>query len=348
MGSLANVVRFLPTAGSTTDWTVSSAVTGYQTPAQAGAINAAIYAYRAESGDLNQWEIGYGAYTVAGTVLARTTVLANSSGTTAKISFTGIPQVAIVALADHYNPIDGALFGLGLSTAGSSTTFTVATGWCADSTAAGIMRLYASLAKTTSAWAVGAAAGSLDTGVIAASTWYHVFVIKRLDTGVTDVLVSLSATAPTMPANYTLFRRIGAMKTNGSSQWTLFSQLGDEFLWDVPSFDLNTVSQGTTPILYVLQTPPGVKTNALMRGYMTHATAQNAVLISSPDVSSSPANNPSGNDTIINSIANGLPGAYVISVRTDLSAQVRIISSAASTTLQGVTYGWIDTRGRLF
>ena len=96
MASFLDVCRFTPTAGGTTDWTVSAAVTGYQTPASAGAVNAKIYRYRAESADTARWEVGYGAYTVSGTVLARTTVLFNSSGNTSKINFTLAPQVAIV------------------------------------------------------------------------------------------------------------------------------------------------------------------------------------------------------------------------------------------------------------
>lgn len=100
MAAFLDVCRFTPTAGSTTDWTVSAAATGYQTPAGAGAVNGALYRYRAESADLTQWEVGYGAYTVSGTVLARTTVLFNSAGTTAKINFSAAPTVAIVALAE--------------------------------------------------------------------------------------------------------------------------------------------------------------------------------------------------------------------------------------------------------
>lgn len=112
MASFLDVCRFTPTLGGTTDWTVSAAVTGYQTPVGAGAVDGAIYRYRAESADLSQWEVGYGAYTVAGTVLARTTVLFNSAGTTAKISFSAAPQVAIVALAEDLifiNPPQGRL-----------------------------------------------------------------------------------------------------------------------------------------------------------------------------------------------------------------------------------------------
>src|SRR5258706_12712474 len=100
MASYLDVCRFNPTAGGTTDWTFSSAVTGYQSPAAAGVVNGTLYKYRAESSDLSQWELGEGAYTTGTGVLARTTVLFNNLGTTAKINFTAVPQVAIVALKE--------------------------------------------------------------------------------------------------------------------------------------------------------------------------------------------------------------------------------------------------------
>lgn len=98
--SFIDVCRFNPTLGGTTDWTYSSAVTGYQSPTAAAAVNGAVYSYRAESADLLQWEVGYGAYNSGTGVFARTTVLFNSAGTTAKINFSTVPQVAIVALAE--------------------------------------------------------------------------------------------------------------------------------------------------------------------------------------------------------------------------------------------------------
>lgn len=109
--------RFTPTAGSTTDWTFSAAVTGYMSPALAGVTNGRVYKYRAESADLTQWELGEGAYNTATGVLARTTVLYNSSGTgTAsgqsgagtKINFSTVPQVAVVALKEDMISIEEA------------------------------------------------------------------------------------------------------------------------------------------------------------------------------------------------------------------------------------------------
>lgn len=92
-----NACGFVPTAGGTADFVVSAAVQGYQTPASAAAVNATVYSYRAESPDKSQWEIGFGTYTVSGTTLARTTVIASSTG--AKVSFTSAPNVFVTAMA---------------------------------------------------------------------------------------------------------------------------------------------------------------------------------------------------------------------------------------------------------
>jgi hypothetical protein len=117
MAAFLDACRFTPTLGGTTDWTYSSAVTGYNSPALAGVVNSRVYKYRAESTDLSQWEIGEGAYNTGTGVLARTTVLSNSSGTgTAtgqsgagtKINFSTVPQVAIVAIKEDLLSIEEA------------------------------------------------------------------------------------------------------------------------------------------------------------------------------------------------------------------------------------------------
>ena len=152
----------------------------------------------------------------------------------------------------------GYIDGLVLSTAGASASFGIAAGAAADSTNAVMMALVAAITKTTGAWAVGSGSGSLDTGAIAVSTWYHVHLIRRTDTGVVDVLISLSATAPTLPSPYTQFRRIGSMKTNASSQWTKFIQTDDRFMWDVPVVDVNATNVGTAAVLRALTVPTGI------------------------------------------------------------------------------------------
>jgi hypothetical protein len=100
MAEFLDICRFLPVAGGTTDWTFAVAAAGYQSPTAAGAVNGVVYRYRAESADLSQWEIGFGAYNSGTGAFARSTVLFNSLGTTAKVAFSTVPQVAIVALAE--------------------------------------------------------------------------------------------------------------------------------------------------------------------------------------------------------------------------------------------------------
>ena len=237
------------------------------------------------------------------------------------------------------------LTGLTLSAAGSTATFGIAAGQAADSTNAAILTLASALTKTTSSWAVGTGNGGMDTGSVANSTWYHVWLIKRVDTGVVDVLFSLSASSPTMPTSYTLKRRIGSMKTDGSAQWYKFSQLGDEFLWAVPFADISTTTLDTTATLFTLNTPLGVQTIAKLRGRMAHLTVGNILLINSPDETSAAADGVTGNVTAVAQVTNQAE-AFVQDVRTNTSSQVRLVGTASSTTVRGVTCGWIDARGK--
>jgi hypothetical protein len=240
------------------------------------------------------------------------------------------------------------LTGLTLSTAGSSATFGIAAGVAVDSTNAGFMSLATAFTKTTSAWSLGAAGGALDTGTIANSTWYHVYLIKRTDTGVVDVVVSANASAPALPTNYTLFRRIGSLLTNGSAQWVLFSQNGDEFLWSTPVNDINTTTLGTTPTLFSTSVPPGIKVNVMFRAYMIATSAQAGVLINSPDEAIAAVNSPNGNFSMQSGTIGTTAGTLVtLNVRTNTASQIRAVAQFAGTTLATATFGYIDTRGKL-
>lgn len=103
MASFLNGVRFKPTTAGTADFVVSSAVQGYQTPANAGATDGATYRYRAESRDLLEWEIGTSVYTAATLTFTRT--VSFSSNNNAKVSFTRVPDVGLVFLAEDANAL---------------------------------------------------------------------------------------------------------------------------------------------------------------------------------------------------------------------------------------------------
>lgn len=111
------------------------------------------------------------------------------------------------------------LSGLTLSTSGSDATndVVIAAGTCASDDGTTIMQISSAITKQVdAAWSVGNNAGGLDTGAVGNNS-YYVWVINRPDTGVTDVLFSTSATAPTMPTNYTKKKLIGGFNRVSSS-----------------------------------------------------------------------------------------------------------------------------------
>ena len=261
----------------------------------------------------------------------------------------------VIANAVATNPalLRNYIAGLGMSTAGASTTFTTAVGVAVDTTNANFMTLAAATAKTTAAWAVGTAVGGLDTGTIAASTWYHVYLIKRLDTLVVDVIFSLSATAPTYPTNYTVSRRIGSLKTNASSQWTKFIQDGDRFMWDVPTPDVNATNPGTAAVTRAISTPLGVRVRAYVSVIVQTATANTdataGVYISDLSVTDSvPAASAAISFEAYFPIVAVTASGGVAEVYTNTSSQVRtrLQLSGAGSVLTVGTLGWTDTRGK--
>lgn len=348
MGKLFNLARMSTVTAGTGTITLGSAVSGHLTFANAGAADADIVPYGINDGSNS--ESGWGTYTAAGTTLTRN--VSKSTNSNNPISLSGSAEVFITPRAEDYaSPpvLRGYISGLVLSTAGSSATFGVSVGSAVDGANSDFMLLTSAYTKTTAAWAVGSGNGSFDgTGSAPTATagWYHVYLIKRLDTGVVDILTSVSATSPTMPTNYTLSRRIGAMKTNGSFQWLLFTQDGNDFIWSVPIADIGTTTLDTTPTLFTLAgVPTGIKVLALMRGFMSHASAAVAIKIASPDEASSAVDSVVG-DRTAQSIVAGVATGFDLRVKTDTSARVRAVSGSASTTVRSATYGWVDTRGR--
>lgn len=244
----------------------------------------------------------------------------------------------------------GYLAGLTLSTAGSSSTFGIAAGIATNSTAVALMTLASAYTKTTANWAVGTATGSFDgTGNSPASHagWYHVFLIRRPDTGVVDVLTSLSPTAPTLPSNYTQFRRIGSLLANGSFQWVSFFQNGDEFLWAVPVQDINNTSIGLSVVNFSISVPSGVKVNALIQAdYTNSGSTQQVALVYPPDLGTLAAGTPIGNWGLTNAVVSVFC-SNAFNIRTNTSNQISAVCGAPSgNQIFIITNGWIDRRGR--
>jgi hypothetical protein len=280
---------------------------------------------------------------VAGTFSAwQQEVLLDSLGRLPAVDGSQLTNINISAA----NQIENSISGLTISTAGGVSTFNVAAGAANDSTNVAAMVLPSALSKTTAAWSVGNGNGALDTGSIANFSWYYVFLIQRPDTGNVDVLFSLSLT-PTLPTNYTLFRRIGAMLTDVNQHWTEFVQFGDEILWSTPVNDVNVTNLGAAATLFTVTVPPGLQVSARFRGHIASGTAGTIVLLNSPDETSTAANVPSGNRTGTVQVTGISAALGELMIRTSTSAQIRAVANASSTTLVLTTFGWIDRRGKV-
>lgn len=120
--------------------------------------------------------------------------------------------------------VSGVFSGLKISTVGISNYNSVIT---ANSVvlknSSGAAYLAQSVNVTGNINTVGA--NGLDTGTLAASTWYYVHVIYNPTTQTTAALFSLSATAPTLPSGYTFSARVGAVRTDSTANKYLLQTL---------------------------------------------------------------------------------------------------------------------------
>ena len=168
--------------------------------------------------------------------------------------------------------------GLTLSNAADADhDITVAIGECRDAADTADMALASAITKQIDAtWAVGSAAGGMESGTtVGNSTLYAVWLIKRTDTGVVDMLFSASFTAPTMPTNYDVKRLIGSVLSNGSANIYAFTQVGDYFRYTgdvITDVTDNTITSNTFETA-TLSVPPSCM--AHIYASFTNATSTN-------------------------------------------------------------------------
>lgn len=253
-------------------------------------------------------------------------------------------RTGAVVAAGNDVPIRSYLAGLILSTAGSSSTFNVSAGVATDSSNVSMMALASAFSKTTSAWSVGTGNGGLDTGTIATSTWYHVYLMQRPDTGVVDICISITVGACTtggnIPAAYTLFRRIGSMLTDGSSLWVAFTQYGNKFVFNSSSINISSATPPTALSSITVTTPAGVICAALIRSVINAGTVRIAFF------NANEVDQGIGSGGIVNLGASGGNAGASAEVMTSTASQIKVKADAASGSYSVQTYGWIDTRGR--
>lgn len=129
-----------------------------------------------------------------------------------------------------------------------NTVIDIAVGSVMDSTKT--FQLTASSALTVSSASNGL--NGLDTGTIAASTVYAVLLVADPVTdSATGAMISLSATAPTMPFGYSAFALLGYVVTDGSANflkglWKGGNSSRRTFMYDAPQATAITAGAATT------------------------------------------------------------------------------------------------------
>lgn len=163
--------------------------------------------------------------------------------------------------------------GLGLSNNATTpnTKLNVATGSCLDST--GTFQLTLSAAAVIDATTTGL--NGLDTGSLAASTVYKVFLVSDpITQQASGAMISTSAT-PLLPYGYSAYALIGYVTTDSSSHfllgyWSDNDSARRVFTYDAPIIALNAGTQtGYTGVALTSFVPPVANTQVNM--YMLFA-----------------------------------------------------------------------------
>lgn len=255
-----------------------------------------------------------------------------------------------VSPSGYPGPIGGTIFPRGhlkgMRLANNATDaandIDVSEGECRDSANTVNIKLPAGITKRLdAAWAEGTNQGGLDTGAIA-NTPYHVFAIRSATTGVCDVLFSASATAPTLPANYTAFRRIGSIVRIAAAIKQFF-QTGNTFQ-TFGDQDYSSASARSLSLL-ALSVPTGIRVLPILKV----SIAQGATGTSYVTLAPGDNNALTVTQAVQANSANGVDCSLVNYLSTNTNAQVYlavVISSGTILAATMLTAGWIDRRGQ--
>lgn len=273
-----------------------------------------------------------------------------------QISFTQFPydrDYAAIKFTnrDFYGP-PGYLYGLAISNnaVDAQHDIDISAGGCRNSDDTASIVLSSAITKQIDQnWAAGSAAGGFPSGLtLSNATWYRVFVIAKPD-GTTDAGFDTSATAANLLSDatgYTLYRRIGWVRTDGSANILEFRQDGDRFFWNAP-FEAATWTLAATAANLVVGAPPS---SIAVASFDLQVTAGNTIynVVRHPDGTDTAASASSFTFMARAVGAADTRSSFEVQCPTDASSQIEIRSSGTAGIAQAVmSLGWIDTRGRV-
>jgi len=232
-------------------------------------------------------------------------------------------------------PIGEGLFRNLAIDATSDTAVSVTADWITLANPSSQVRMVRTVSATIAAGSSGA--NGLDTGSMASNTWYAVWIIHNPTSNLTAAMLSLSATAPTLPSGYTYRHRVGWVRTqSASANLRRTRQRNTEAQYIVTaSIAAPTLSNGTNTV--VGDHVPTTATMICAQGNITAwastvsiAPNSNVAAAASPVYHATAASNINSNNDVGGNSAWFVLEANTISVTIVNSANARV-------------YGWKDS-----
>ena len=153
-----------------------------------------------------------------------------------------ILNATVTAIA---NPTTGSFSNLVITVTANATLTVTADAAVLQNAGGGTARVTSASVTINTA---SAGANGLDTGAIAASKWYAVYLIYNSASSTTAGMISLAYPAPTtLPSGYNYYARLGWVATDGSSNLLRTKQLGKNVQYIVTATASSTATGGNTP-----------------------------------------------------------------------------------------------------
>jgi len=248
--------------------------------------------------------------------------------------------------------INGLITARNVTTPNTHIDIGVGAAWTGDR----IIQNVATFTKRLDAiWLAGTGNGGLFSGVRAANTWYHLFVLRNDTTGAIDFGFDTSVSGANRPTGWDA-RLIWSVRTDASSNIIPYSQTGDVCTWVTPPIDLNSVGSisSANGTLYTISTPLGL--SCLVQIYVgANGPVGQIHYVSSPDTEDLAVSNFAigGRYTTFSfNTASVFEGtlASTLSLFTNTASQIRVRafnSTVSADVISIVTNFFTHPRGRL-
>ena len=238
----------------------------------------------------------------------------------------------------------GHIFGLGISNAADTEhDITIAVGTCRDSTNVYDLILAAAITKQIdAAWAAGTNAGGLFSGAVGANAFYYIFLIRKDSDGSIDAGFDTSVTAANIPAGYTAYRRIGALRSSAGSNILNGTYTGGLFTYYGFIVDRAYAGLASTDRILITVTVPPNFIGSFSFVMATSTGTGYGNIGPTTDADNTPNSTDAAHHTNTTS-----PSSFKSDIKVDASSQIYIRASTSSYYIGIKALGWIDDRGKI-